>query len=201
VSLRVKVLFFVLLVALGIGGFYLRSLARRVLFREILPQRIEEAAREKLKQIALQPNNGTTQLATLYFPAWSEGKVVPESRPITWAESDVDRIRQVVLALAEGSHQGYGRVIPSSTTVRAVFLANNGTVYVDFANDLLSDFEPGIQTETLVIYSIVDSIASNIPSVKRVRFLIQGQEVETLDGHADLTAAFSPDLTRVRTSQ
>jgi hypothetical protein len=33
----------------------------------------------------------------------------------------------------------------------------------------------------------------NIPSVKRVKFLIQGQEVETLDGHVDLTEAFVPD--------
>jgi hypothetical protein len=80
----------------------------------------------------------------------------------------------------------------------ARFLAADGTAYVDLSNDILSDFAPGIQSETLAIYSIVNSITSNIPSVKRVQFLIQGQEVETLDGHADLTAAFSPDLTRIK---
>jgi hypothetical protein len=36
--------------------------------------------------------------------------------------------------------------------------------------------------------------------VKRVQFLIQGQEVETLDGHADLTAAYTPDLSRVKSN-
>ena len=123
-----------------------------------------------------------------------------ESRAITWAQTDADRVRQIVLALAEGSHQGYGRVLPASTTVRAVFLAADGTAYVDLSNDILSDFEPGIQSETLAIYSIVNSITVNIPSVKRVQFLIQGQEVETLDGHADLTAAFTPDLTRVKSN-
>ena len=87
--------------------------------------------------------------------------------------------------------EGYGRVIPPSTTLRAVFIATDGTAYVDLSNDFLSDFTPGIQTETLAIYSIVNSITVNIPSVKRVQFLIQGQEVETLDGHADLTAAFT----------
>jgi len=178
--------------------FYLRSLSQRIFLEPT--QRGEEAARAKLSQYALQPNNGTTQLATIYFPAASEDKIMPESRPITWAQSDADRVRQIVLALAEGSHQGYGRVLPASASLHAVFLAADGTAYVDFSNDILSDFQPGIRSETLVIYSIVNSIVSNLPSVKRVQFLIQGQEVETLDGHADLTAAFTPDLTRVKSN-
>jgi hypothetical protein len=196
VTLRGKIFLVILLIALGAGGFYLRSLAKRVFLEP--SQRAEEAARAKLSQFALQPNNGTMQLATLYFPALNEGKIIAETRSVTWAQADTDRVRQVVLALAEGSHQGYGRVLPAPTTVRAVFLAADGTAYVDLANDVLSDFTPGIQSETLAIYSMVNSITSNIPSVKRVKFLIQGQEVETLDGHADLTAAFSPDPTRVK---
>jgi hypothetical protein len=198
VTRRGKILLVFLLMGLGVGGFYLRSLARRV-FLEPAP-RAEEAARAKLNQIALQPTNGTTQLATLYFPALNEGKIMPETRSLTWAQADADRVRQIVLALAEGSHQGYGRVLPASTTLRAVFLAADGTAYVDLSNDILSDFEPGIQSETLAIYSIVNSITMNIPSVKQVRFLIQGQEVETLDGHADLTAAFTPDPTRIKST-
>ena len=194
---RAKILLLILIIALGAGVFYLRSLARRVFIEPA--QHAEEAARAKLNQFALQSNNGTSQLATLYFPSLSEGKVAPESRPITWAKTDADRVRQV-LALAEGSHQGYARILPASTNVRAVFLSADGTAYVDFSNDMLSEFESGIQTETLTIYSIVNSITANIPSVKRVHFLILGQEVETLDGHADLTSAFTPDLTRVKST-
>jgi hypothetical protein len=198
VTVRGKIFLVFLLIALGAGGFYLRLLAQRIFLEPT--SRAEEAARAKLNQFALQPNNGTTQLATLYFPALNEGKIMPESRSLTWAQADADRVRQIVLALAEGSHQGYGRVLPASTTVRAVFLAADGTAYVDLSNDILSDFEPGIQSETLAIYSIVNSLTISIPSVKRVQFLIQGQEVETLDGHADLTAAFTPDLTRVKST-
>jgi len=198
VTVRAKILLAILLVALAAGGFYLRSLVRRV-FLEPTP-RVEEAARAKLVQFALQPNNGITQLATLYFPLLNEGKIAPESRSITWAQADQDRVRQIVLALAEGSHQGNGRVFSASTTVRAVFLAPDGTAYVDLSNDMQSDFEPGIQSETLAVYSVVNSITVNIPSVKQVQFLIQGQKVETLDGHADLTAAYSPDLTRIKST-
>jgi hypothetical protein len=198
VTLRGKIFLLILVIGLAAGMVYLRALSKRV-FLEPTP-RAEEAARVQLNQFALQPNNGTTQLATLYFPALNEGKIISESRSLTWAQADADRVRQIVLALAEGSHQGYARVLPASTTVRAVFLAADGTAYVDLSNDLLSDFQPGIQTETLAIYSIVNSLTINIPSVKRVQFLIQGQEVETLDGHADLTAAFTPDPTRVKST-
>jgi hypothetical protein len=200
VTTRAKILLFILLVALAAGGFYLRALARRVRVFLEPAQRAEEAARAKLDQFALQPNNGTTQLATLYFPSLNEGKLMPESRSITWAQSDADRVRQVVLALAEGSHQGFGRALGASTTVRAVFLTADGAAYVDLSNDILSDFEPGIQSETLAIYAIVNSITVNIPSVKRIQFLIQGQEVETLDGHVDLTATFTPDPTRIKST-
>ncbi len=195
---RAKILVGVLLAALAVGAFYLRALAHRV-FRETAP-RSEESARAKLDQIALQPKNGTIQLATLYFPSLNDAKLAPESRSITWAQSDADRVRQVVLALAEGSHQGLGRVCSPSTTVRAVFMAPDGTAYLDLSNDFLTDFEPGIETETLAIYAIVDSITANIPSVKRVQFLIQGQQVETLDGHADLTAAYAPDPARIKSN-
>jgi hypothetical protein len=196
VTQRAKIFFLIMLLCLAGGGFYLRSLSRRVLV-EPAP-RAEEAARAQLNQIALQANNGTTQLATLYFPALNEGKLIAETRSLTWAQADADRVRQIVLALAEGSHQGYGRVLPASTTLRAVFLAADGTAYVDLSSDVLSDLEPGIQSETLAIYSMVNSITLNVPSVKRVHFLIQGQEVETLDGHADLTASFVPDPARVK---
>jgi hypothetical protein len=83
--------------------------------------------------------------------------------------------------------------------VRAVFLTSGGTAYVDFSNDILNSLSPGIETECLSVYSVVDSITANIPSVKRVKILVQGQEVETLDGHADLTEAIVPDTSLIKT--
>jgi hypothetical protein len=195
-SPRARILFVMMLIALVGGGFYLRLLSKRVLIEA--PLHAEEAARAKLSQFELQSNHGSTQSATLYFPRLNEGKLIPERRYITWAETDTDRVRQVILALAEGSQQGLGRVLPASTTVRAVFLTAEGTAYVDLPNEALSELEPGIQSETLALYSLVNSITMNIPSVKKVQFLIQGQQVEALDGHADLTSAFTPDLTRIK---
>jgi len=178
-------------VAVLIGGFYyLRSLAWRV-FHEI--QGGEESVHARLNQEALQASSGVQQAITLYFPADDGSGLVTETRQMLWAVADTDRIRQIVLALVEGPTKTHNRPLPPSTDIRAVFLTNDGTVYLDFSNDMLKGFAPGIQSETLTVYSIVDSLAANVPAVKKVKILLQGQEVETLDGHIDLTGFFVPD--------
>jgi hypothetical protein len=195
-SLRAKFLWVALLVVLAGGLFYLRSLAKRILFD--LPLHSEESAKARLNEEALQPGTGPDVIAVLYFPSLGERKLVAETRPIKWAQSDEDRVRQVLLALAEGSHQSLGHPLSASTVVRAVFLASDGTAYIDFANDSLKGSNPGIESESLSVYSIVNSITANLPSVKRVKMLVQGQETETLEGHADLTEAIIPDPSLIK---
>jgi spore germination protein GerM len=195
-SLRAKLLWVALLVVFAAGLFYLRSLARRIFFEP--PLHSEESAKVRLSAAVLQPGTGPNETAVLFFPSLGARKLVAESRPVKWAPAAADRVRQVLLALAEGPRQGLDHPLPASTNVRAVFLASEGTAYVDLSNDLLSSISPGIETESLSVYSIVDSITTNIPSVKRVKILIQGQEVETLEGHADLTDAIVPDPTLIK---
>lgn len=192
---RAGVISLVILLVVLTGGFvYLRVLTRRAKLES--PQRGEEGARTQLREAALQSNTGALQTITLYFPSDEDGVLKSESRQIAWAASDTDRIRQVLLALIEGSYKGLRRPMPASTELRAVFLTPDGTAYLDFSSNALSLFSPGIQSETLAIYSIVNSLSANIPSVHKVRILVQGQEVETLNGHADLSEVFSPDLAR-----
>ena len=196
-SLRAKLLWVVLLAVFAWGLFYLRSLVRRTFFE--LPLHSEESAKARLSAAALQPGAGPNEIALLYFPSLNDRKLVAERQPVKWAPSANDRVRQVLLALAEGSRQGLGHPLAASTNVRAVFLTAEGTAYVDLSNDFLSSINPGIESESLSLYSMVNSITANIPSVKRVKILIQGQEVETLEGHADLTEAIVPDPTLINT--
>ncbi len=194
-SYRAKVLMVITLAVLTAGFFYLRVLARRVFF-EPAPHG-EEEAHTRLSEVALQSARGLSQTVTLYFPSYDEGLLLAENRQMAGAVSDTDRIRQILLALIEGSHQGHSRALPPSTDIRAVFLTADGTAYLDFANDLLTGLAPGIGSETLVVYSIVNSLAANIHTVHRVKILVQGQEVETLDGHADLSGYLVLDSARM----
>lgn len=195
-SLRAKLLWVALLVVFAGGLFYLRSLARRIFFEA--PSHSDASAKARLSEAVLQSGGGPNEIAVLFFPSLSARMLVAESRPIKWAPAAEDRVRQVLLALAEGPSQRLGHPLAAATTVRAVFLTTEGTAYVDLSNDLLSSIYPGIEAESLAVYSIVNSITVNIPSVKRVKILIQGQEVDTLEGHADLTDAIVPDQSLVK---
>lgn len=195
-SLRTKILWVALLVVFAGGLFYLRSLAKRIFFE--LPLHSDESAKARLSAAVLQPGTGPNENAVLFFPSLSARMLVAESRPVKWAPASADRVRQVLLALAEGPRQHLGHPLAASTDVRAVFLTLDGTAYVDLSSDLLSSVSPGIEAESLAVYSIVNSITTNIPSVKRVKILIQGQEVETLEGHADLIDAIVPDPTLIK---
>jgi spore germination protein GerM len=196
-SRRTKILVVVVVGVLAAALLYLRVLAKRIFFEDV--QRLEQAARAQLSAAALESESGGKQSVTLYFPSSSnQGKLVAEGRSMTMAANDSDRIRQIVLALIAGPTQGGGRPLPPSADVRAVFLTPDGTAYLDLSSSALSGFLPGIESETLAVYSIVDSLAANVPAVKKVKILVQGQEAETLDGHADLTGEFAADMSRVQ---
>ena len=193
-SRRAKIVMLIVLGVVAAGVFYLRVLSRRIF---VETPRAEQEARTTLGEVALQSPASSTQTVVLYFPSYDQGKLAAEVRRMSWAPDDVDRIREILLALIEGSHQGHNRAVSASANVRAVFLTRDGAAYVDFSSEALNDFAPGIESETLAVYSIVDSLAANIPAVKQVKITVQGQEVDTLDGHADLTDYFVPDPSRI----
>lgn len=195
-SRRAKILVIVVVGVLAAALLYLRVLANRIFFEDA--QRLEQAARAQLSAAALESESGGKQLVTLYFPSPNQGKLVAEGRSMPIVASDNDRIRQIVLALIAGPTQEAGRALPPSADVRAVFLTSEGTAYLDLSSSALTGFLPGIESETLAVYSIVNSVAANVPAVKKVKILVQGQEVETLDGHADLTGEFAPDMARAQ---
>ena len=192
-SRRALILSVAVAIVLGVGTYYLMTLRRHIAPTRASAMRAEQTARTQLNEAALQQAGGPAQIITLYFPSYADGNLVAETRSLKLSSDNVKAIRQVLLALIEGSHQGHGSALSPSTTIRAVFLAPDGTAIIDLSQEALADFQPGIESESLAIYSIVDSLCANIPQAKEVKFLVQGQEVQTLDGHIDLTGSFAPE--------
>ena len=60
----------------------------------------------------------------------------------------------------------------------------------DFSSVLSTNMPSGIQSEQLAVESIGDTLAANIPNLRRLKILIDGQEAKTLAGHIDLTGYF-----------
>ncbi|MDR3734439.1 MAG: GerMN domain-containing protein [Acidobacteriaceae bacterium] len=49
----------------------------------------------------------------------------------------------------------------------------------------------GVLTEMLTVQSILQTLHANLPQITQVRFLVDGQQVATLAGHADLSRTYS----------
>lgn len=63
---------------------------------------------------------------------------------------------------------------------------------VNLASAFANDHPSGLETETLTLLSICDTLHANLPRVAEVRFLVDGQPRATLSGHADLTRTYVP---------
>ena len=65
--------------------------------------------------------------------------------------------------------------------------------------DSLRENHPGgSQTEFLTVYSIVNSLALNIPQISSVKILIEGRETMTIAGHIDSRFPFKANMILVR---
>ena len=190
-SPRARFFALVVLAIVAAGAVYLQVLARRVSSQNA--EREEVNARARLTEAALSPESAPQQTVTLFIPASDQSVLIQEPYSLALAAGNEDRIRQIFLALNESARRGEEGATQPAAELRSVFLAPDGTAYLDLSSGSLPRLIPGIGSETQAVYSIVDSITVNVPAVKRVKFLIQGQEVDTLDGHVDLTQPFVPD--------
>lgn len=66
-----------------------------------------------------------------------------------------------------------------------------GQMAVVDLNGALAAAQPsGIEPETLTLLSMMATLHANLPDVTEVHFLVDGQQRETLAGHADLTRTY-----------
>ena len=100
--------------------------------------------------------------------------------------------QQTVEELLKESQNGYLSPIPPQTKLREIFMTRRGVAYVDFSKDFQVGHPSGSTAEILTIYSIVNSLAYNFKSIKKVFILIEGAEKETLGGHVNLNKPFLP---------
>ena len=170
--------------------FYLRSLTQRLVQMPHLPT---SRAHVQLREAVLEATPSRLETVSLYFPQPTSGRLLRENRALFLSTAEPDRAKQILVALKEGSRNGLNQVISTDTEIRAVFVAADGTAYVDFSHALRAGVAPGIGAETLTIYSLVNTLTANIPSIRQVKILLEGQEVETLSGHVDLMRAYPPD--------
>jgi hypothetical protein len=61
---------------------------------------------------------------------------------------------------------------------------------VDLSASFVDAHPSGIEPETLTLLSLIGTLHANFPQISQVRFLVDGQQRDTLAGHADLTRVY-----------
>jgi len=134
----------------------------------------------------------------LFFEEAEGDSLAPEKRKIFLTASPADQAKQIVVELINGPHNAdLLPTLPPETRLLGLYLDRAGTAFVDLSDDLVTLHPGGTEEEIATIFSLVDSLTYNLPEVKRVHLLINGEERETLKSHLDLKRDYLPDLSIV----
>jgi spore germination protein GerM len=141
---------------------------------------------------------GKQEVVQLYFGDSKKPFLTAEDRVMLIPEAPVIFGRMLVDELLKGSARGNLAVIPKGTTLNAFFLLDDGTAVVDFSAQFRENHPGSCRLEQLTLFSVVNTLALNVPEIHRVKLLIDGAEVRTLAGHLSLEFPFTADMLLTR---
>ncbi len=133
----------------------------------------------------------------LYFTDQGGRFLTSEDRTISTAKDPWQLSRKIIHSLIEGPESGHTRTLPPTTRLRAIYMTDPKVAVVDFSQEVRG-IPQGTSAECLAIYSVVNSLAVNIPEIDAVHILIEGNPAETLSGHIDISEPLKPDMHLVR---
>jgi hypothetical protein len=132
----------------------------------------------------------------LYFVGPESEGLVAEERTIAFSDDLTRQVRTLVEALVEGPESALLPTLPAGTRVLEVFLTARGIAYVNLSGEALA-LPGGSRAELHTVYSVVNSIVTNFPAVRRVQILVEDRMVASLGGHIDLSRPLPADMTLV----
>jgi hypothetical protein len=136
---------------------------------------------------------------TLFFQEQDGDLLGPERRRIFLTASIVDQAKQIVGELIEGPRSALLLpTMPRRTRLLGLYLDRHGTAYVDLSRELIAGHSGGTSEELATVFSLVNSLTYNLPEIKRVQILVDGEQRETLKSHLDLQRSFVQDMSIVR---
>jgi hypothetical protein len=129
------------------------------------------------------------QEVILFFSDANERFLVPEKRLIPKEKELEEQAKELVLALIAGSKTGLVNTFPAKAEIEGV-KREGETLSVDFRDSLVANHPGGSAAEMATIYSLTNTLTTNLPAIKKVRILIGSKEKESLKGHIGLRYPF-----------
>jgi len=137
---------------------------------------------EEIKEVEPVPIEEMVEV-NLYFSDSQAMYLVPEKRKISQIPS---LARQAVIELVKGPESSdFYPTIPEGTQVNEVYIADD-IVYIDLSEEIYKNHPGGSRGELMTVYSIVNTL-TEIPPIKGVQILVEGNEMKSLAGHIDIS--------------
>lgn len=134
------------------------------------------------------PASGPTEQVTLFIADDNSGQLQPQQASIPLSEDRQQRAQELVRALLNiYLDKNSPHPIAPGSDVRDAYLVDPGVAVIDMNSAFADGHRSGILVEDLTVASLVETVAQNIPGILRVKILVNGQERDTLAGHADLS--------------
>ncbi len=119
-----------------------------------------------------------------YVPADDAEHIVPKKVTVRASQLTADAALREMLQV--DAREQYP-LFPQGTTVRSVQIDEATKVATaDFSRELISENSGGSLGEILMVYIIADTL-TNLDGIEAVRFAVEGEHVDTLTGHMDLS--------------
>ncbi|HVO66572.1 MAG TPA: GerMN domain-containing protein [Syntrophales bacterium] len=149
-----------------------------ILFEYIFPPTKNNVAKKEKQEVVL------------YFSDANERFLVPEKRYIPKEENAEDKAKELVKALLDGSKTKLINTFPEKVTLESIKIDNKQTAYVSFDQNLIKYHPGGSASEMATVYSLTNTLTRNIGSIKRVKLMVDGKEIESIKGHIDTSQPF-----------
>lgn len=124
--------------------------------------------------------------AHLFYVSEDGTRLTSVEREVPYADPTVAQARRIIETQLAPVEPPLVSAIPAGTTLRGVFLTDDGSAFVDLTHEVTTGHAGGSLNELLTIYTIVQALTTNLPAVTSVQLLVDGKEVDTLAGHVDL---------------
>jgi len=137
---------------------------------------------KEIKEVQPVPTEKMVEV-NLYFSDSQAMYLVAEKRKIPQTPS---LVRQAVIELIKGpENSDLYPTIPKGTQVNEVYIVDD-IVYIDLSEEIFKNHPGGSSGELMTVYSIVNTL-TEIPPIRGVQILVEGNETKSLVGHIDIS--------------
>jgi len=134
------------------------------------------------------PVSGPTEQVTLYVAYDDAGVLRPKTVRIPLPAGRQERAAEMLRALLNLYLDKFSpHPLGAGSEIRDVYLVDPGLAVIDLNAAFADSHRSGVLVEELTVVSLIQTLSANIPGITRVKILVEGNERETLAGHADLS--------------